>query len=209
MKSIYKICGAVFVLLCISIGLYPLTYFIVDREFGLLAFKSQKLLSNVLWNIGFYFHIIFGGISLLIGWLQFNKKLRIWRIQFHRTIGKIYVFAVILSGFGGIGIAFSATGGLASTIGFMSLGIIWIVTTMLGFTSIKKNQIELHKKYMIYSYALCFSAVTLRLWLPILIPLNNGEFVPAYQIVAWLCWVPNIVVAYLLIDRKSQLSNNV
>lgn len=50
---------------------------------------------------------------------------------------------------------------------------------------------------MVYSYALCFSAVTFRLWLPLLIWLFS-DFTPAYQLVAWLCWIPNLLVAYLL-----------
>ena len=59
---------------CISIGLYPIIYFVIDRKFGLLASKSEVLLTDVLWNTMFYTHIVLGGIALLIGWLQFNKK---------------------------------------------------------------------------------------------------------------------------------------
>ncbi len=52
---------------------------------------------------------------------------------------------------------------------------------------------------MIYSYAACFAAVTLRLWLPMLTALFH-DFKTAYRIVAWLCWLPNLAVArYILI----------
>jgi len=54
---------------------------------------------------------------------------------------------------------------------------------------------------MIYSYAECFAAVTLRIWLPLL-TLVLGEFLTAYRIVAWLCWVPNILFAYIWGRRK-------
>ncbi|GAB4428835.1 MAG: hypothetical protein OHK0039_47410 [Bacteroidia bacterium] len=55
------------------------------------------------------------------------------------------------------------------------------------------------------SYAACFAAVTLRLWLPILTALL-GDFLPAYRIVAWLCWVPNLLVALAVIwwQRRRQ-----
>ena len=54
---------------------------------------------------------------------------------------------------------------------------------------------------MIYSYAACFGAVTLRIWLPLLI-LLLGSFEPAYRIVAWLAWVPNLIFAYYWVKRK-------
>jgi len=54
---------------------------------------------------------------------------------------------------------------------------------------------------MIFSYAACFAAVTLRVWLPLL-TIAMGEFNSAYRIVAWLCWVPNLIVAFLIVRNK-------
>ena len=183
------------------IGLYPIIYFLIDRRFGLLSSKSIELLNDNLWNIGFYGHITLGGLALLIGWLQFSNKLRIKKTELHRTIGKIYVISVFISGVCGLFIALYATGGIISILGFFSLGLIWLTTTTLGFKAIKKGNIELHEKFMIFSYAACFAAVTLRVWLPLL-SIAMGEFNSAYRIVAWICWVPNIIVAYLIVRNK-------
>jgi len=79
-----------------------LLYVYIDREFGLLAMKSHALLSNILWNIGFYGHIMFGGVALFIGWFQFSKKLRHASLKRHLIIGKIYVMSVAISGTCGI-----------------------------------------------------------------------------------------------------------
>ena len=187
------------------IGLYPIIYFLIDRKFGLLSSKSTELLSDNLWNIGFYGHIILGGLALLIGWLQFSHKLRRKKIKLHKTIGKTYVVSVLISGICGLFIALYATGGIISVLGFFSLGVIWLSTTILGFKAIKKGNVELHEKFMVFSFAACFAAVTLRIWLPILTSLM-GEFTGAYRIVAWLCWVPNIVVAYFIVRKKSTKS---
>ena len=46
---------------------------------------------------------------------------------------------------------------------------------------------------MIRNFALTFAAVTLRIEMPFLI-MGFGE-VTGYQIVAYLCWIPNLVVA--------------
>lgn len=186
----------------VLIGLYPIIYFIVpNRQFGLLASKSTELLSSTLWNTMFYTHIVLGGIALLIGWLQFNKKLRLKNISFHKKIGKTYVTAVLLSALSGLYIGYFATGGIIAKSGFMTMALAWFLTTFFSFTTIKKGNIIQHQKLMIYSYAICFAAVTLRIYLPILTPIMGG-FLPAYKLISWLCWVPNIVVAYIIIKYQ-------
>jgi uncharacterized membrane protein len=189
-----------FVALAIIIGLYPSIYFLIDRKFGLLSSKTTELLTNPFWNIGFYTHIILGGISLLVGWTQFSSKIRIRNLTLHKKIGKIYIISVILSSIAGIYIGFFATGGLLCALGFICLGIIWFYTTLKAYLYIKKKQIEQHQKMMIYSYAACFAAVTLRIWLPIL-TLIYDDSLKAYVIVAWLCWIPNLIFARLITRR--------
>jgi uncharacterized membrane protein len=190
-----------FATFALLIGLYPMIYFLIDRKFGLLNSKSVELLSNTFWNIGFYTHIVFGGIALLIGWTQFSSKMRNRRMASHRKLGKVYVVAVLLSALAGIYIGFFATGGWISSAGFICLGIVWFYTTLKAYLHIKEGEVEKHQKMMIYSYAACFAAVTLRIWLPIL-TIIYGDFSKAYLVVAWLCWVPNLVVGYL-ITRKA------
>lgn len=201
MNTTNKVSWLVFVILAIAVGLYPLLYVFIDREFGLLASKSDGLLSNIFWNIGFYGHIMFGGLALLIGWIQFSKKLRTASLKRHRKIGKIYVISAVISGTCGIYIGFYATGGLITSLGFISLGGIWLYTTLKAYFAVRKGDLTLHQGLMIYSYAACFAAVTLRIWLPLL-TVAFGDFVAAYRIVAWLCWVPNIIFAFFWVRKK-------
>lgn len=191
----------------IAIGLYPAIYFVADdRRFGLLQSKPEALLADGLWNFGFYTHIIFGGIALLAGWSQFSKDIRNKQLNLHRYLGKIYVFCVMLSSLAGIFIGFYASAGWIAKVGFICLGIVWFSTTLAAYRFIILKDITRHQKMMIYSYGACFAAVTLRIWLPLLIS-YFGDFIPAYRIVAWLCWVPNIIVAHYLVlrlEKKSQ-----
>lgn len=195
-----KISKMIIALLAIVTGLYPSIYFFKERNFGLLSSKSNELLANALWNTAFYTHIILGGIALLIGWLQFNTKLRLRNLSTHRIIGKIYIVSVLISSFASIGLGFFATGGFITSTGFICLGIIWFTTTLLAYLKIKNMQIEQHRRLMIYSYAACFAAVTLRIWLPLLVILFR-DFIVAYSIVAWLCWIPNLLIANLIVRK--------
>ena len=53
---------------------------------------------------------------------------------------------------------------------------------------------------MVFSYAACFAAVTLRIWLP-LFGIFIHDFNTSYRIIAWLCWVPNMAVAWYIVKR--------
>lgn len=144
-KITQRITWFVFGSLCLVVGFYPVIYFLIDPKFGLLSSKNQELLSNHIWNTGFYGHIVLGGIALLIGWTQFSSRLRRKRIKLHKTIGKIYVIAVIISAICGIYIAQFATGGITNVIGFSLSGLVWLTTTLLAYSAIKKERLNVIK----------------------------------------------------------------
>ena len=187
----------------ISIAFYPFIHIVAGLQFGLLNMKEQELLSNVIWNIGFYTHISWSGIALFVGWPLFSKRLRLWNIQLHKLIGKVYVLTAIGGAISGIYIAFYVSGGLFSAAGFVSLGIIWLFTTSKAYLSIKTGNISIHEKMMVYSYATCFAAVTFRIWLPFFSYVLD-DFKVAYGIAAWCCWIPNLVIAYFINERAAK-----
>lgn len=193
-------------ILATLIAFYPMAYWIAGLNFGLLTQKDPELLASQAYRLFFFTHISFGGLALLTGWMQFVSSFRQKRPAIHRLLGKFYVISVILSGLAGLVVAFKATGGLVSVLGFILLGLVWLTTTIRAWLVAMQKDFAAHEKWMIYSYAACFAAVTLRLLLPLLIILHKGEFEPAYRIVAWLCWVPNLLVAYFLTAKKQKAS---
>jgi len=193
----------IFGLMAISIGLYPSMYFIMGRDFGVFNSKTNEVLADLGWNSAFYLHITLGGIALFVGWPQFNKKLRTTRLNLHRILGKIYVFAALPSGLAGFFIAWFAIGGMISSIGFALLAIYWFSTTLSAYLAIRQRNLLLHEKMMIFSYSACFAAVTLRIWLPLL-EMWFDDFVPAFRIVAWLSWVPNLLFAFFITRRMTK-----
>jgi uncharacterized membrane protein len=190
----------------IAIGLYPLTYYIVDmRSAGLLQSKPKELLNSTFYIPVFYTHITFGGIALLSGWTQFSRKLRDKNLNMHRWLGKVYVIAVVFSSLAGLFIAFFASGGIISSLGFGLLAILWFATVVKAYTSIRKKKIREHENWMIRNYALAFAAVTLRIYLPLSQAAFHIDFTLAYRAISWLCWVPNLIIAGIIISRRSDL----
>jgi hypothetical protein len=82
--------------------------------------------------------------------------------------------------------------------GFILPAIVWALATFTAFRCVRRGQIELQTKCMIRSIALTFAGVMLRVWLPAQLVLGV-PFDVVYQVVAWLCWVPNVLVAEYLI----------
>ncbi len=55
---------------------------------------------------------------------------------------------------------------------------------------------------MLRSFALTFSAITLRFWKVILVYLFQPAPMDVYQIIAWLGWIPNLlIVEYYLYNQ--------
>ena len=170
---------------------------------GLWAGKTKEVLENVVWHTAFYIHITFGGIALLIGWTQFSNNLRNRYLNTHPMIGKIYVGSVMLSSLAGLYIALFASGGITSTLGFGSLAVVWFFAVLMAYTSILKRDIKQHENWMIRNYALTFAAVTLRIYLP-LSQMMHIDFIAAYRVISWICWVPNLIIAEIIIYKRAQ-----
>ncbi len=199
-----------FIFFAIAIGLYPFAYLLLDMRHGFLGSKPPELLQSNIWLTAFYQHIFFGAIAMLTGWSQFSKRIRNRNLKLHRTLGKVYLVSVILSGLAGFYLALFANGGMVSILGFSGLAIGWLSTSILAYLSIRKKEIDQHQYWMIRSYAFCWAAVTLRIWLPLFQFGMGIEFITAYRIIAWLCWVPNLLVAEIIVRnvKSSRLASN-
>lgn len=179
-------------LLTFGVGGYSMRY--LDFQIKDVLLNKEALWGNWVYLTGFYTHVGFGIVALLLGSFQFVKSWRDRYLNAHRWMGKVYVWAVLLSGIAGLYIAQYAMGGSIATLGFSVLGIAWLWTTFMAYRTILQKQVVLHQKWMLRSYALTLAAVTLRLWLGVFLGLLGLEFIESYVIISWLSWVPNLIV---------------
>jgi uncharacterized membrane protein len=207
---ISKIRWTSFIFFAILVGAYPVIYLLVDMTQGFFSGKTPEVLQSPFWRFFFYVHIFSGGLALLIGWSQFVERFRNKYLNVHRTIGKVYLLAILLGGISGLYNALFATGGIISATGFAGLALAWLASSVIAYLQIRKGNIDEHQYWMIRSYALCFAAVTLRIYLP-LSQIAQIDFLIAYRIISWFCWVPNLIVAERIIRnlKASKLSASV
>lgn len=143
-------------------------------------------------------HALFGAAALLIGPFQFLPRLRQARRRPHMGLGVIYAACCVIAGSAGLILAFGNTHGPVAAVGFGLLGAGWLVTTGMAVASIARGRYGAHRRWMIRSFALTFSAVTLRLQLAV-VGIAALPFSPSYIAISFLCWVPNLIAAEIWI----------
>lgn len=145
--------------------------------------------------MGIYTHAFASIVALILGPFQFSQRLRQRRPRAHRWCGRTYLaVGVLVGGLAGLYSAQFAFGGLAARLGFAALALCWLFTGVQAYLAIRRGDIVDHRKWMVRNFSLTLAAVTLRIYLPASVAAGI-DFAVAYQGIAWLCWVPNIVLA--------------
>jgi uncharacterized membrane protein len=162
----------------------------------------------------FYLHIGFGGLALLLSPFQFATRLRTRAPHVHRAIGRTILVSIAIAGAGGLILAPHSLAGPVGTVGFGLLAVLWVAFAATAFRAIRRRDVETHRRWMIRTFALTYAAVTLRLWLFVLMVIQTDlagvdpqtAFERAYLIVPFLAWVPNLLVAERYLSTRHSSS---
>lgn len=175
----------------------PYIHFIPGVEF----LVTKQLIYHIdWWRWSFYIHVFFSPIVILSGLLQFLRRFAYTYPTFHRWTGKVYVFTILfISGPSGLIMSFYANGGYPAQVSFVTLSCLWIISTYLGYHYARKKSFDKHLLWTFRSYALTLSAVTLRFYAYLFDVFKvNLPPVEAYTTLAYLSWIPNLMVVQLL-----------
>ncbi|MEQ1764434.1 MAG: DUF2306 domain-containing protein [Pyrinomonadaceae bacterium] len=154
------------------------------------------------WRVAFFVHVYASIWALLAGFTQFSSRIQDYHPRIHRAFGYVYVTNVLLvTGPASFLMGLYANGGLSSKIAFVTLALGWIAFTAIALVKAKNGDFNAHRNFMIRSFALTLSALTLRAWKWAIT--NSVELPPmdVYRAVAWLGWVPNLIAAELIIRK--------
>ncbi|UQB67872.1 DUF2306 domain-containing protein [Epilithonimonas zeae] len=180
-----------------------LDYVPIASDVSFLMIKQTEVTSRPEYLPIFYIHVYSSIFALLAGFIAvfFDKNLK----YLHRFSGRIYVFITLaFSSLSGIYIGIFANGGWTAKVSFVLLGILWFYTTCKSYSEIRKKNIARHKFWMWRSYALAVSAITLRMWKVILVYLFQPNPMDIYQVIAWLGWIPNLLLVEYLIKKQNR-----
>lgn len=179
-----------------------LEYIPFNPNVSFLMIKQTEVQDRPEYLSFFYTHVYTSIFVLFCGFLAILRK-DFGIKNFHRNIGKVYIFLIlILAAPSGSYIGFFANGGCLSKASFVILGSLWWFSTYKAYQSARQKRFKEHKQWMWRSFALTLSALTLRIWKVIIVYLFHPNPMDVYQVIAWLGWIPNILLIEYLITKK-------
>jgi uncharacterized membrane protein len=181
-------------------------YSSMRTDIHFLRFK-QDYIHIPLWRTAFYTHVFSSILALMAGFTQFSPAFLKDHRRLHRLIGRIYAYDILVVNFpAGMVLAIYANGLLPSKTAFVILDCLWFAFTLKAVIAARRRNLTAHRQYMIRSYALTFSAITLRTWKLILLNSFHPDPLHLYMIDAWMGFVPNLLFAEWLIRRPLALN---
>jgi len=172
---------------------------------GALVHPDMKI-NFLIHPVGIYAHVFASLVALSLAPFQFSSRLRSARPRVHRLMGRAYLgIGVVVGGLAGLYMSIFAFGGVTAKLGFACLAVIWLYTGVRAYRAIRRGAVQEHRSWMVRNVSLTLAAVTLRIYLPSSM-LAGIPFEVAYPVIAWLCWMPNLVVAELFFARTQHAS---
>ena len=170
---------------------------------------KQHIIHLDYYRIAFYSHVFSSVIVLLSGAILFSGFVLLKMPKLHRFVGKTYVFLLLLiSAPSGMVMAFYANGGWMAQLSFLILTPLWWWFTYQGYRTARQQKFKAHKKWMVRSYALTFSAITLRVAQMILGSFFYLDTEVQYILVSWGSWILNLAVVELWMFWKLNSNKN-
>ena len=176
----------------------------LEMRRGIDFLKTKQLIYHIKhWRTSFYIHVFTSILVITSGLFQFSKTILNNYPKIHRVSGSIYlVTTLLISGPAALVMSFYANGSYPAQISFVILSILWLGTTFLAYYYVRKKDYEKHGKWMVRSYALTLSAVSLRLYSYLFDVFHlRMDPVDLYILLSWLSWTLNLIVAEILIKR--------
>lgn len=186
----------VMVLLIVEIAMVSALRYVLGTET-----PPEPITANPFAHPFLVIHVVAAMIALLVGPLQFVRRLRTLWPAFHRATGKLYVAAILIGSPAGFVLALGSTAGPLAAAGFATVALLSVAFTWLGWRAAVNRQFAAHRVWMLRSWAMTSAAITLRLYLPFAGLVLGLPFYTAYPVIAWLSWLTNWAIVEYWIRR--------
>ena len=197
-RPVYALFVLLFVLLSAVFAVHAFRYLYAEASAGNAFHRSFAMAG---WPVPLHF---FGaGLALLVAPLTLSARLRTAQPAIHRMIGWLYVLSVGLAALAGFILSFRAQTGWAAGSSFLLLSLVWFAVTATALSLAIRRRVAAHRRWMLRSAALTFSAVTLRLYLIGGLALAHWSFATAYIVAAWACWTLNLAAMELYLRHHA------
>lgn len=183
-------------------GLITLQYVPIKLDVAFLNLKENEIRLKY-YQIAFFGHVYTSIFVLIFGISQFSKCIRNKFTKLHKVLGKLYVFLILfIAAPSGFIMALHANGGAFSKLSFLIQALLWFWFTFKAFRFAKDKKWISHQKFMLRSYALTLSAISLRLFKWLIVSTIELPPMDTYKIVSWLGWLLNLIIVEVYLMNK-------
>lgn len=141
-------------------------YFVIDRAFPyFLKFNIEHYQNyywpNKWWLVG---HLLGGALALIIGPFQLSTPFRNRFIKAHRSLGKLYIIAIIIASLSAVYMSFyvALQVNVSWSISLFVMAMVWLVSVLMAYRAIMLKRIPKHREWMIRSYIITLGFVLFR-----------------------------------------------
>ncbi|MFK7776133.1 MAG: DUF2306 domain-containing protein [Saprospiraceae bacterium] len=180
-------------------------YVPINFEVAFLNLKQEEIVFTH-YQIAFFSHVYSSIFVLIIGAFQFSKTIRNRFSSLHRNLGKIYILLILaIASPSGLVMAYHANGGFFSKVSFSIQAVLWFYFTWKAYQFAKNKDWKNHQNFMMRSFALTLSAISLRLLKWVIVATLAPPPMDTYKAVAWLGWMLNLAIVEVYIWKKIEL----
>lgn len=161
-------------------------------------------IGETFWNKQFWFvlHLLTALPALVLGPIQFSAWFRKRYIQRHRQLGKIYIIGSLFAGLSALYLGFTLPY-QGSILPVIIGSLLWLFMTTAAWITIKRKNVQAHRLFMIRSYVLALTFVSLRILSDAVEHLNILFFIENQDVrdttYEWMSWVLPLLATELWI----------
>jgi uncharacterized membrane protein len=175
------------------LGIGSLAYGVSDRFF------NAQLAEKAPWRLMLTIDNVCIALAVLLGPWQFVPGLR-WRWpQVHRWLGQLHAGSAMTCALVAILLAWQVDAGPLARMSLMALGSVWLVAT--GMVQVSRGDTEVHRRWMVRSFALTATTVCLRFCFAFGLP-----FAAVPLVVVCLGWLPVLVAVEIWLCEAEELN---
>lgn len=194
-----SLCYFSYLMILISLQYVPIRF-----DVAFLRLK-QEAMAYSYYQYAFFSHVYTSIFILIAGITQFSETIRSRFPIVHRSLGKLYILLILcIASPSGLIMAFHANGGIFSKISFSIQAVLWFVFTYKAYKYIKARDWVSHQHFMLRSYALTLSAISLRLFKWGIVSFFEWAPMDTYKIVSWLGWLVNLLLVEIYIWHRKK-----
>lgn len=170
-------------------------------NFDSLFLQGREATFNGVYRAAFYVHIFSGPVVLFSGLILLSDHIRRRHRNLHRGLGRVQAFVLLLFMLpSSVVMSRHAFGGWPAGLSFLLLSAATASCATVGVVHARGRRYDLHRRWMLRSYVLICSAISLRLISGTAGLIGTPSAEHAYIVAAWSSWLIPLM-AYEIVER--------